>query len=161
MTLVVQNTLDTTLYNSLATLTGSQTMTNKTLKMVKEPVTFANAAPTSTTNFDVVTQSISVYNTATSNFVLNVRGDASTTLFSLLTVGDSIGISLFVPNGLTAYYLTNVTIDGQLPTNRTIKYQGGAAFTSGNASATDVYVVFIVKTTSTNMDVYVSQTKYA
>lgn len=162
MTLVVQNALDPALLtNTLATLTGSQTITNKSLKIVKEPVTFTNAAPTSTTNFDVVTQSISVYNTATNNFILNVRGDSNTTLNSLVGVGESIGITLFIPNGVTPYYITNITIDGDTSyANRTIKYQGGAAYTSGSASSTDVYMLFLIKMANNTWSGYLSQTKY-
>jgi hypothetical protein len=161
MTLVVQNTLDPALYNSLATLTGSQIVANKTLKIVKEPVTFANAAPTSTTNFDVATQSIVVYNTATNNFILNVRGNATTTLDSLLSVGESIGITIFVPNDVTGYYLSNLSIDGDTSyANRTIKYQIGAAFSGGSANATDVYMLFLIKTANNTWTAYISQTKY-
>lgn len=160
MTLIVQNAVDPSLYNTLATLTGSQTLTNKALKIVKEPVTFANAAPASTANFDVVTQSISVYNTATNNFILNIRGDSGTTLNSLVGIGESIGISLFVPNSATAYYPTSITIDGS-SSNRTVKYQGGAQFTNGNANATDLYMLFLIKTANDTWNVYVSQTKYA
>lgn len=159
MTLVVQNAIDPTLINSLATLSGSQTLTNKALKIVKEPVTIVAAAPASTTNFDVVTQSIVVYNTATNNFILNIRGDASTTLNSLVAIGESIGISLFVPNSTTAYYPTNITIDGS-SSNRTIKYQG-AAFVAGNPNATDLYMLFLIKTANDTWNVYISQTKYA
>jgi filamentous hemagglutinin family protein len=160
MTLVVQNTLDPTLYNSLATLTGSQIIANKTLKVVKEPVTIAGVAPTSTTNFDVATQSIVVYNTATQNFILNVRGDSSTDLNSLLNVGESVGITLFVPNGLVPYYLSNVTVDGVAGT-RTIQYQNATPIAAGNASCTDVYVVYLIKTAVNTWSVYISQTKYA
>jgi hypothetical protein len=160
MTLVVQNALDPTLYNSLATLTGSQVIANKTLKVVKEPVTIVGTAPGGTTDFDVATQSISVYNTATQNFILNVRGNSTTTLDSLLAVGESVGITLFVPNGLTAYYLTNITVDGGTGT-RTLKYQGGIPIVFGNSSSTDVYVVYIIKTATNTWDIYVSQTKYA
>ena len=160
MTLVVQNTLDPTLYNSLATLTGSQIIANKTLKVVKEPVTIANVAPASTTNFDVVTQSIVVYNTATNNFILNVRGDSSTALNSLLNVGESVGITLFVPNGLVPYYLSNLTVDGGAGT-RTIKYQNATPIAAGNSSCTDVYVVYLIKTAANTWNVYISQTKYA
>lgn len=158
MTLIVQNTLDPQLYNTLATLTGSQTLTNKTLKAAKENVTIANAAPTSTTNFDVATQPIMLYNTATTNFTLNVRGDANTTLNSLLAVGESITVSLFVPNGNTAYYPTGYQIDG---TAITPKYQGAAVFNQGNANCTDLYVLFLIKLANNSWSAYVSQTKFA
>lgn len=158
MTLVVQNTLDPQLYSTLATLAGSQILTNKTIKIAKEPVTFAGAAPTSTTNFDVATQPIMVYNTASTNFTINVRGDSATTLNSLLAVGDSTTVNLLVPNGLSAYYPTAFQIDGVAVTP---KYQGGAAFTGGNSNCTDLYVLFIIKLAANSWSVYVSQTRFA
>ena len=160
MTLVVQNTLDPALYNSLATLTGSQVIANKTLKVVKEPVTIETIAPASTTNFDVATQSIVLYNTATNNFILNVRGNATTTLNSLLGVGESVSITVLVPNATTPYFLTSIQIDGTTQGVST-KYQSGVNFTLGNANSTDIYMLFIVKNTGGTWNVYASQTKYA
>ena len=158
MTLIVSQAIEPTLLNSLATLTGSQTLTNKTIKAVKEPVTIVNAAPTSITNFDVVTQAISVYNTSTSNFTINVRGDSTTTLNSLLAVGEATTVSLFVPNGISAYYPTAFQIDGIAVTP---KYQGSIAFNSGNPNCTDLYVLFIIKLAANSWSVYASQTKFA
>lgn len=158
MTLIVQNAIDPNFVNSLATLGGSQTLTNKTIKAVKEPVTVVGAAPASTTNFDVVTQAISVYNTSTTNFTINVRGDSTTTLNSLLAVGEATTVSLFVPNGISAYYPTAFQIDGVAVTP---KYQGSIAFNSGNPNCTDLYVLFIIKLATNSWSVYVSQTKFA
>lgn len=158
MTLIVQNAIDPALMNNLATLTGSQTLTNKTIKSTKEPVTIVGAAPSSTTNFDVVTQAISVYNTATNNFTINVRGNASTTLNSLLAVGESTTVSLFVPNGFSAYFASGYQVDGVAVTP---KYQGGIPYTSGNANCTDLYVLFIVKLANNSWSLYVSQTRFA
>lgn len=159
MTLVVQNTLDPQLYNTLATLTGSQTIANKTLKVVKEPVTLAGAAPGGLVDFDVATQSIVLYNTATQNFILNVRGNSTTTLNSLVGVGESVGISLLVPTG-PGYYLTGVTVDGS-SANLTLKYQGGGGFTIGNANSIDIYMLFLIKTGDNTWTGFISQTKYA
>lgn len=159
MTLVVQNTLDPQLYNSLATLTGSQTITNKTLKAIKEPVTLAGAPPGGITDFDVATQSIVLYNTATQNFILNVRGSSAATLNSLIAVGESVGISLLVPAG-PGYYLTGVLVDGS-NTGLTLAYQGGGGFTIGNANSTDLYMLFLIKTGDNTWKGFISQTKYA
>jgi hypothetical protein len=158
MTLVVKNTLDTDFLNTLATLTDSQTLSNKTIKATKEKVSLVGVTPASTTNFDIVTQPIVVYNTATTNFTLNVRGDATTTLNSVLAVGESITASLFVPNGDIAYYPTAYQIDG---ITITPKYQGGAVFNSGNANCTDLYILFIIKLAANSWSAYVSQTKFA
>ena len=143
-TLVTKDTLQPTLFNSLSTLTGSQTLANKTIKTTKESVNIVNDAPTSTTNFDVVTQAISVYNsTTTTNFSLNVRADSTTPMSSVLAVGESIGIGLIVNNGSTAYYLTSIIIDGIA---RPILYQSGIAITAGNINSRDMYNIFIVRT---------------
>ena len=158
MTLIVQNAIDPNFVNTLVTATSSQTLANKTIKTTKEKVTVVGAAPTSTTNFDVVTQAISVYNTSSTNFTLNVRGDATTTLASLLAVGESIGIALLVPNGATAYYMNGLTIDGVA---QTPKYQSGITFPAGNPSSTDMYNIFIIKTGTSVYQVYASQTKFA
>jgi hypothetical protein len=158
MTLIVQNALDPTLYNTLATLSGSQTLTNKTIKSTKETVSLVGIPPSSTTNFDVATQPIVVYNTASTNFTINVRGDASTTLNSFLAINEAVTVNLFVPNGSTAYYPTAYQIDGVAVTP---KYQGGTVFNRGNANCTDLYVLFIIKLGANSWSVYVSQTKFA
>jgi hypothetical protein len=158
MTLIVQNSIDPALFNTLATLTGSQTLTNKTIKSTKETVSLAGVTPTSITNFDVATQPIVVYNTATTNFTINVRGNDSTTLNSILAIGECITVNLFVPNGSTAYYPTAYQIDGVAITP---KYQGAAVFNKGNANCTDLYVLFIIKLAANSWSVYVSQTKFA
>ena len=143
--------------SNFVTLTGSQSVSNKTIKTFKENVTIVGTAPSATTNFDALTQPISIYSTATSNFTVNVQGNATTTLDSTLAIGESITVNLFVPNGATAYYPSAWAIDGSPITP---KYQGGTAYTAGNASATDLYVMFIVKTASATWSVYVSQTKF-
>jgi hypothetical protein len=159
MTLVVKNTLDPALYNTLATLDGYQTVANKKLKTIREPVTLAQAAPGGTVDFDVATQSIVLYNTATQNFILNLRFDAVTPLANLMNIGESVSVTLLVPNGTTPYFMSGIRIDGT-SVNVNVKYQSGIAFTLGNASSTDIYMLFIVRM-ETGWNVYASQTKYA
>jgi len=143
--------------STVATLTGIQSISNKTIKAFRENVTLTGVAPAAMTNFDVLTQPIVVYGTATNNFTINVRGNATTTLNSMLAIGDSITINFFVPNGATAYYASSFGIDGFAITP---KYQGGTAYTAGNQNATDLYVLFIVKTADAAWSAYVSQTKF-
>jgi hypothetical protein len=127
---------------------------------IPESVTITAAAPTATTNFDYVTQSIQYYTSnATTNFTLNIRGDSVTTLSSLVAVGKSVTLVLMVTNGGTAYYPNVIQIDGSTVTP---KWQGGTAPTSGNANSIDVYSFNITKTAATpTYLVLASQVRFA
>ena len=153
-----------------ATLTGTETLTNKTLTnpiingglfiSPQEYWTVLATAATGTINFDINTQAILYYTTnASANFTLNFRASSSATLSSILSVGDSISIVFANTNGSTAYYPSVIQIDG---TTITPKWQGGTAITSGNASSVDMYSFEIVKTAATpTYSVFASQVKYA
>lgn len=148
--------------NASATLTGTQTLTNKTLTSPainnststgsiliapEERTTVSATAATGTVNFDAVTQGVLYYTTnASANWTLNVRGTSGATLSSILAVGDAITVSFLVTNGSTAYYQTAFNIDGSAVTP---KYSGGTAPASGNASSIDVYTYTIIKTAAT------------
>ena len=153
-----------------ATLTGTQTLTNKTLTSpvinngvvqgLEESWSYNNQAISGAETMDTLTSTAYYnYTTATGNFTLNVRGNSGTTLSSLLNVGDSITVAWAITNGATARYLTSLLIDG---VTRTVKWQGGSAPTSGNANSVDVYVFTILKTAATPTYVVLgSQTQFA
>jgi hypothetical protein len=144
---------------TIATLTGAQVVSNKSLKTTKETITVTAAAPAATTNFDVVTQSVQYYTTnAANNFTLNLRGGSTTTLNSLMSIGEVMTIALLVTNGATAYYPTAFQVDGS---SVTPKVQGGTAISAGNANSVDVYSVMVVKTANATFSAFVSQTKFA
>jgi hypothetical protein len=118
----------------------------------------ATAAAT-TVNFDANTSGILYYTSnATGNWTLNVRGDGSTTLNSMLTTNDSITVVFFVTNGATAYYQTGFQIDGNAVTP---KWQNGTAPSAGNTSSIDIYSYTIVKTGNAAFTAFGSQTKFA
>jgi len=156
---VASNTL-----TGVATLTGTETLTNKTLTAPvltapEERTTISAIAATGTVNFDASTQGTLYYTTnASANWTLNVRGNSGTTLNSIMATGDSLTITFLVTQGATAYYASALTIDG---TSVTPKYQGGTAWSSGNASSIDAYTYAIVKTGSAAYTVFASQTKFA
>jgi hypothetical protein len=140
-----------------ATLTGTQTLTNKTLTapalnnaVVKSPEerwTTSATAATGTINFDALTQGALYYTTnASANWTLNVRGDGSNTLNSILAVGDTITVAFLAAQGSTAYRHTALTIDGNA---QTVLWSGGTAPAAGNASGTDAYSFTILKTAAT------------
>jgi len=107
----------------------------------------AAIAATGTVNIDLVTSSYWYYTTnASANFTLNFRGNSSTTLNSILSVGQSISVVFLNTNGSTAYYPNAFQIDGS---SVTPKWSGGTAPTAGNASSIDSYSFSIIKTAAT------------
>lgn len=163
----ISNTGTLTLPTSTDTLVGratTDTLTNKTingaiLDRTEENWNIVASAATGTINFDVLTASIWYYTSnASANHTVNVRGDGSTTLSSLLAVGDSITVVWANTNGTTAYWPSTFQVDGS---SITPKWQGGTAPTGGNASAIDVYTYVIVKTAATpTYTVFASQTQF-
>jgi hypothetical protein len=153
----------------LASLAGTETLTNKTLTTpningaimdrTEENWNIVASAATGTIDINVLTASIWYYTSnASANHTINIRGDGSTTLSSLLAVGDSITVVWAVTNGATPYYPNVVQVDASTVTP---KWQGGTAPTAGNASAIDVYVFTIVKTAATpTYTVFGSQTQF-
>ena len=140
-------------------LSTAPVMTKGVLVAPQERTTISATAATSTVNFDAATQGVLYYTTnASGNWTLNVRGDSSTSLNSLLTTGDSITIVFLVTQGSTAYYASGFTIDGSAVTP---KYITGTAWSAGNASSIDSYVYTIFKTGSAAFTVLASQTKFA
>lgn len=150
---------------------GAQTLTDKTLtapiinnpriKSPEEATLVTAVAATGTVNFDANSQTDLYYITnASANWILNVRGDGSTTLNSMLAVGDSITVAFKVTQGATAYYQTALNIDGTA-VGVTTKWQGGLTPFAGNANAVDIYTFNIVKTAATpTYTVFASQTKF-
>jgi len=166
-------------YTALTTLTGTQTLTNKTLTSPAvntatitdalenyatflapfETTNVVAAAATGTININVETSSVWYYTTAASaNFTLNFRYNSGTTLNSKLSVGEAITVVFMNTTGATAYYPNVIQIDG---TTVTPLIQGGTAISSGNASSVDAYSFTIVKIDATpTYKVFESQTQF-
>ena len=125
--------------------------TGATLTSPKEVNTTSagTAGSPATINLDVSTSAVLIYTgTAAADWTLNVRGDASTTLNSLMAVGEQISVVFETPIGATAYepVAGGFTIDGVVPSS--IKYLGGS-IPVGNINSTDVYTYTIRKTAAT------------
>ena len=133
---------------------------NITSRAILETATITATAPPAPTNFDIITQAVQYYTAnATANVTLNLRGNSTTTVNTLLATGQSTTVALLWTNGATAYYPNVIQVDSS---NVTPKWQTGTAPTGGNASSTDVYTFTIIKTAATPTYVVLgSQTKFA
>ena len=129
------------------------------IQQIAEKVTNSATAATGTVDYDVITQAVLNYTTdASGNWTLNIRGDGSNSLDSIMDTGESITIAHLVPQGATAYYNSAVTIDGS---SVTPEWQGGSAPTGGNVSSIDVYTYTVIKTGSATFTVLAAQTQFA
>ena len=136
----------------------SATGTTSVYEMVEKAAISASGL-SGTVNFNALDGAV-VYVTAnaTGNWTLNLRGDGSTTLNSMLATGDTFTFVVMATQGATAYYQSGMQIDG---TSVTPKWSGGTAPAAGNASSIDVYTFVVVKTASATFTVLASQTKFA
>lgn len=147
----------TTTLSGTTAITGPLSISN--LITAGEKTTVSATAATGTINFDVLTQGVLYYTTnASGNWTLNIRGDGSNTLNSVMAVGETRTITFLVTQGGTAYYQSALTIDGS---SVTPKWQNGTTPSSGNTSSIDIYVLSIIKTGSAAFTVLESQTKFA
>ncbi len=132
---------------------------NALLTAPREQLDLVGAASTGTINVDVATSSVKVTTAnATGNWTLNVRGNSTTTLDSIMSSGEQITVVYVSPNGAAAYYPTGFTIDSVAVTP---KWLGGSAPAAGNINATDAYVYTIIKTGAATFTVLASQNKFA
>ena len=161
----------------LVSLAGTETLTNKTLTSptintanLTNPVLIgpeermavtSSSASTSIIHLNTDTAGTLYFTgSASSNHVINVRHSSNTSLNNILVTGDSITVVWLNTNGATAYYPTTLTVDGAT-SGVSVKWQGGTAPSSGNASSIDAYVYNIIKTAATSYTVLASQTKFA
>ena len=141
------------------TITGSLTTTGTTtVQQVLEKNTVNTASLSGSINFDVLTQSVLFYTaSSTANWMVNFRGDSTTTLNSVMNIGQSVTVVVIATNGSPAYYAVSHSIDG---TTITPKWQGGTTPTLGNSNSVDVYSYAILKTANATFTVLGSQTQF-
>lgn len=124
-----------------------------------EKATLSGSALTGTINLNTLDGAVFYYTAnATGNWTLNVRGDGSNSLNTVMATNDSISFVVMATQGSTAYYQSAMQID---TSSVTPKWAGGTAPTAGNANSIDVYAFTIIKTANATFTVLASQTKFA
>ena len=147
-----------TTFTAKQTFSGTSSAIASKFTNSLELVTISATAATGTINYDVTTQSVLYYTTnASANWTVNFRASSGTSLDTAMATGEAITVVFLVTQGATAYYNNAVTIDGS---SVTPKYQGGTAWTAGNASSIDAYSYTIVKTGSATFTVFAAQTQF-
>lgn len=139
-------------------LQGSATKLACVLTNAAEKITIADIATSGTVHLDVTAQSQLYYTlAATANWTLNVRGNVSNSLNSLLAVGESVTVSFWATQGATAYIPAAFQVDGAPVTP---KWQGSTAPVSGTSSGLDIYTLTIAKTANSAFTVLASQAPF-
>ena len=124
-----------------------------------EKITISATAATGTINYDVITQSVLYYTSASAaNFTVNLRGDGSNSMNNIMETGESVTVAFLVTNTGPPYYNNVVQVDGS---GVTPEWQGGAAPSAGNANSVDSYSYTIVKTGDAAFTVFASQVQFA
>jgi hypothetical protein len=133
--------------NTGMAITGSLNISGSTyIRNVVEHVNGTGSAPPTTLNYNVLDGAILFHSASTTaNWTLNFRGNASTTLNSIMPVSSSMTVTLLVLNAATAYSSSAYQIDGSSITPR---WQGGTSG-SANANSIDAHTFTIVKISST------------
>lgn len=146
------------LLNAAQTFSAKQTITATIkLQQVLEKITITADNPASgDNNFDALTQAVQYYTTANdTNWTLNVRGDESNSLDSIMAVGEALTIALIVTNTGTPYYQSGFKVDGS---SVTPQWLGAPAPTAGTANKRDTYTFTIIKTASAT---FIAQAQFA
>jgi len=128
------------------------------VQALMEKATISATAATGTIAFDAATQAVLYYTSnASANWTLNVRGNSTTALNTIMQTGQSLTVAFLVTQGATPYYNTALQVDGA---SVTAKWQSNTAPTAGNASSIDVYTYTIIKTGSAAFTVLASQVQF-
>ena len=144
---------------SLTAVGNISTTGTTTIQQTKEKIVANATAATGTVNFDVLTSAF-ILNTsnATANFTLNIRGNSSVTLDTVMNVNESLTCTFVNRNSTSPRYANVIQIDGNTITP---VWAGGTAPSSGTSGGRDAYTFNILKTAGNTYTVLAIRTGYA
>lgn len=142
-------------FTAKQTFTGAATTLAMLIQNASEVVTISATAATGTIAYNIVTQSVLYYtSSAAANWTVNLRGDGSNSLDSLLSTGQSVTVAFLVTQGATAYYNSAVQVDGTA-VGVTTRWIGGAP-SAGTINSVNAYTYTILKTGAATFSVFAS-----
>lgn len=156
--LAASSVINSAIGNSIAPIdnpqfTGLQSSLSPLTKVLalKDYVTVSNLPATGTIHIDAISQANVFYTSnATSNWILNIRGNASVSLNSVISQGESISLNFRAAQGSTAFFLSGLTIEN---TPQTIKWLSKVPILAGHTNGVDLYSFTIVKLGTNSWDV--------
>ena len=95
--------------------------------------------------------------TETTTATPNIRVNSSTTLNSVMAIGDAISVTI-ITTAAAAAYSAQLTIDGAAVTE---KWNGGSAPSAGGSSGNDYYTYSIIKTADATYTVLANVANFA
>lgn len=124
---------------------------------LKERVTVQATAASGTVNLNAIDSGVLYYTTAaTGNWTLNIRGDASTDLDSIMSSGQTLSVVFLATNGAQNWRQSNTHIDGSY---RNVYWQGASEPTGANNSI-ESYAITVVKTAANTFTVLGSKSQF-
>tara|TARA_Y100001978_G_scaffold170974_1_gene160558 strand:- start:4013 stop:5434 length:1422 start_codon:yes stop_codon:yes gene_type:complete len=108
-------------------------------------------------NHDVLTHGNLAYYAQNSagSWIYNIRGDSSTSLNSIMSVGQSISVTYITTQTNITHYQTGFKIDG---TANTPEWQGGSPPSVGSSSGFNLYTFTIIKTADATFKTFAALT---
>jgi len=138
----------------VGTFSGGINLSN----LLREDVNIVAGKLSDNTNIDLANGMVHLFTTTeTTTSTPNIRYNSTTTLNSVMSIGDTVAVTL-ITTAATAAYSSNITIDGNAVTERWLT---AAAPTSGGSSGLDVYAFQIIKTASNTYTVLASVSNFA
>ena len=139
-------------------LSGNTTALSTIVSNIAETTNVYSVASTGTINYNITDQSV-LFSTvnATANFTLNLRGNATTTLDSLMANGQTVTIAYLASTGFPAFFSNTFQVDGF---TRTVRWQNSIIPTAGNANSIDSYAFTVIKTSTNTYTVFGTQTQF-
>jgi hypothetical protein len=157
---------DTAKTDVAQTFTATQTFSvkqifNNTIKVQQglEKITVSGSSASGTINYDALTQAVVYYTSnASGDWTLNIRGDGSNSLNSIMADGESLTVVFMATIGGSEYRNSALQIDGS---SVTPKWQGGVTPTTGFTNGIDIYTYTILKTAPATYTVLASLINYS
>lgn len=148
-----------TVTGGTGSFSGSSSNLSVTLNNIGETVGLSTNALPGYFTYELTKQTI-LYATANSasTIIINFVGSSTSSLNSVMAVGQSVSAVLMLTQGSTGYLPTAYYVDGIAITP---KWQGGTAPSTGSTTAIDVLSYTIIKTANATFTVLGSQTKFS